>query len=64
MYLRNGLRFALGPQAAGDLIESGLREPAGGAQQNSIAGFFDGEFSTRHPGSGRAYVLRQDDLAF
>ena len=45
MHLRYGLRFALGPQAAGDLIETGFREAAGGTQQNSIDRFFDCELS-------------------
>ncbi len=62
-HLRRRLRFAFGPQTAGDLVEISFREAVRGTQQNSIAGFFDGELRARRPGSGSSYVLGEDDLA-
>jgi hypothetical protein len=53
-HLRGRFRFAPGPQTAGHLFEIGIGEMGGGAEQNSVAGFFDLEFRTRPPSPGSA----------
>jgi hypothetical protein len=62
-HLSRCLRFACGPQTAGDLVESRFGETPGGAQQNSIFCFFDRKLSARSPGPGGAYRFGQNDLA-
>jgi hypothetical protein len=62
-HLHERFRFAFGLKTTGDLVETSSRETARGAQQNSIPGFFNGEFSAWRPGAGNAYILGQDDLA-
>jgi hypothetical protein len=62
MHLRERFRFAFGPQTAGDLVETGFGEPAGGTQQYALPGLFNGEFGAWRPSSRSTYVLGQDDL--
>src|ERR1035438_3152669 len=61
-HLRERLRFALVRQAAGHLVETGIGETAGGAEQNSAAGLFDRELRPQRPRLGSTYALRQNDL--
>src|SRR5258708_7370511 len=63
-HLRGRFRFAFGPQTAGDVVEIGFRETAGGTQQNSTPGFFHDELGARYPGTGSTDILGQDNLAF
>src|ERR1035438_6208731 len=51
-HLRGCLRFAIGPQTTGHFVEIGFGETCSGAEQNSVAGFFDCEFRSRPPGPG------------
>jgi hypothetical protein len=63
VHLRHSFRLAFGTQTAGDLLQIRFWKGAGGAKQNSIAGFFDRELGARPPQAGSTYVLGQDNLA-
>jgi hypothetical protein len=64
VHLSGRLGLAAKPQTADYLIEVDGGEPASRPQQNSIAGFFDGEFRTRLPSAGIPDRFGQNDLAF
>jgi hypothetical protein len=52
-HLPGRFRFALGPKAAGHLLETGIGEPGSGTQQDSVTRFFDGEFRGPVPSPGK-----------
>jgi hypothetical protein len=54
IHLDERFRLAFERKTTGHVIERGTRKAAGWAQQNSVAGLFDGEFRSRPPGAGIA----------
>jgi hypothetical protein len=63
-HLGRRFRFALRPQTASDLFESGIGEMRRGTEQNAFSSVFNSEFRARPPRPGVTDALRQYDLAF